>query len=129
MSGEQNQAGGPGGQAQDRQTNLADLHPSGDEIIRGARNEDQLDKMHETATSTTQGNSEEREVSLGDTTNLSPEQLQTAGNGNNQTLNDQNDLNEIRAADDLDEPDPEARYQATEAAQGAAADKKDNQQG
>jgi len=64
MATEQNQP--------DLKTNADDLHASGEAIIKGARNEDQLDKM--------------REVAM-----LTPD--------------DQGDLNEIRAADDLDEPD------------------------
>jgi hypothetical protein len=72
MSEEQNQAG--------LKTNAGELPASGEEIIKGARNEDQLDKMREAAM-------------------LTPD--------------DRGDLNEIRAADDPDEPDPEEGYQPT----------------
>lgn len=72
MAEEQNQAG--------LKTNAGELPASGEEIIKGARNEDQLDKMREAAM-------------------LTPD--------------DQGDLNGIRAADDLDEPDPEESYQPT----------------
>jgi hypothetical protein len=52
-------------------TNDDDLHASGEEIIKGARNEDQLDSMRDAAA----------------------------------TTDVRDDLNEIRVADDLDEPD------------------------
>ena len=64
----------------DLKTNGDDLHAPGEAIIKGARNEDQLDKMREAAMV---------------------------------TRDDQGDLNEIRADDDLDEPDPEAGHQPT----------------
>jgi hypothetical protein len=72
-------------------------------------------------TRTTQGNSAEQEENLGGTTNLSLEQLQASGDNNDQAVYDLNDLNEIRAADDLDEPDPEENYPPTGAAPERAA--------
>jgi hypothetical protein len=61
----------------------------------------------------TQGSAGEQEDLLGGTTNLSLEQLKAEGgiagtsDDNPDRLSDEDDLNEIRAADDLDEPDPE----------------------
>jgi hypothetical protein len=61
----------------------------------------------------TQGNANEQEDQLGGTTNLSLDQLKDEGGianpieDNPDGLTDQGDLNEIRAADDLDEPDIE----------------------
>jgi hypothetical protein len=64
-------------------------------------------------TLSTQGDANEQEDQLGGTTNLSLEQLKPEGGiaspseDNPDGLTDQDDLNEIRAADDLDEPDTE----------------------
>ena len=64
-------------------------------------------------TAGTQGSANLQEDQLGGTTNLSLEQLKAEGgiagtaDDNPDRLSDQDDLNEIRAADDLDEPDAE----------------------
>ena len=61
----------------------------------------------------TQGSAGEQEDQLGGTTNLSLAQLKEEGSianpagDNPDGLTDQDDLNEIRASDDLDEPDTE----------------------
>jgi hypothetical protein len=64
-------------------------------------------------TASTQGSANLQEDQLGGATNLSLEQLKSEGgiagtsDDNPDRLSDQDDLNEIRAADDLDEPDTE----------------------
>ncbi|MDB5004496.1 MAG: hypothetical protein JWQ34_2721 [Mucilaginibacter sp.] len=61
----------------------------------------------------TQGSANDPEDQLGGTTNLSLEQLKeedgiaSPTDDNPDGLNDQDGLNEIRASDDLDEPDTE----------------------
>jgi len=62
---------------------------------------------------TTQGNAAEQEENLGGTTNLSIDQLKEEGSiadfteDNPDRIDDPDDLREIRASDDLNEPDPE----------------------
>jgi hypothetical protein len=100
MAMQQNQAG-------DRQTNAADLAASGVDIIKGARNEDQLDQMREAARLTAEGNTQEQ------------------GDNPVNATDGLDDLNEIRAADALGEPDPEARYEPTDTAGPEGSQAKD----
>ena len=88
MATEQNQAG-------DRPINAADLAASGADIIKGARNEDQLDQMREAARLTAGGNTQEQE-----------EKPVNATQG-------QDNLNQIRTAD---EPGAKASDQPTNSA-------------
>jgi hypothetical protein len=73
----------------------------------------------------TRGIAGEQENQLGGTTDLSGEQLKNESSiadpmeDNPDGLTDQDDLNEIRAADDLDEPDTED-YQPGEQPDGPA---------
>jgi len=89
MATEQNQTGERGKYSQ---TNIQQVHLSGEDIIQDARNEDQLDQLHE-ALPPKQNDKEEKEEDLGGTTNLSLDQLQAARENNADNINDQDDLN------------------------------------
>jgi hypothetical protein len=68
---------------------------------------------------TTQGDAAEKEENLGGTTNLSLDQLKEEGGiadfteDNPDGISDPDDLREIRASDDLNEPDPEENLPPT----------------
>lgn len=80
----------------------------------------------------TQGDTNEQEDQLSGTTNLSLNQLKKEGGtteneGNNpDRLTDKDDLNEIRVADDLDEPDMD-EYQSDSADEGDILDSDQNE--
>jgi len=82
-------------------------------------------------TLSTQGSASIQENHSGGTTNLSMEQLKTVGGmadpskDNPDGLTDEDDLNEIRAADDLDEPNIE-EYQPDDKEEDKVTDKKKN---
>ncbi len=73
-----------------------------------------MEQANEQELPTTGATGEEQKDLLGGTTNLTLDQLKKEGGiarfseGNPNRLADEDDLNEIKAGDDLDEPDPDA---------------------